>query len=257
MDNQPARYDPIGDKYFSAVRIADKWASRLFFISAAFSFAVLYDGWPSPALPILQACFAISVISLFVVGIGLRLYWLPRAEDKRRQDFLSIAFGVHLTHDETVGYYNNDQTNPHRKVAAQLLENSLFSKTITLRMAQNERVVVVAYIAIWLVALLNRETAISLLVTATQVIFSEQLLSRWLRLEWLRMRFEAVYDAVYRLFQSRTAGTRFSAQAMDFYSDYETAKAVGAITLSSRLFIDLNPSLSQEWERIKKALQVQ
>ena len=200
--------------------------------------------------------FAIIVIGLFTVGIGLRLYWLPRAEDKRRQDFLSNAFGIALTHDLTSGYYNNDQTNPHRKVAAQLLENSFFSKTIALRMARTERIALAIYIFTWVLALIYRETSLTLLSAATQAVFSEHLLARWLRMEWLRVRFEAVYSAVFRLFQTRSTGTQFAAQAMDFYSDYETAKAVGAITLSSRIFNELNPSLSNEWEQIKKSLQI-
>ena len=37
---------------------------------------------------------------------------------------------------------------------------------------------------------------------------------------------------------------------------YETAKANGAITLSSRLFHQLNAELSIEWERIKVELKI-
>jgi hypothetical protein len=44
--------------------------------------------------------------------------------------------------------------------------------------------------------------------------------------------------------------------ALDSIGMYETAKASGAITLSSRLFRGLNDQLSAEWERIKMELKI-
>jgi hypothetical protein len=44
--------------------------------------------------------------------------------------------------------------------------------------------------------------------------------------------------------------------ALTSFSMYETAKANAAVTLSSKLFDKLNPSLSKEWEKIKVALKI-
>lgn len=85
--------------------------------------------------------------------------------------------------------------------------------------------------------------------------FSEQVVSKWLRLEWLRMRFEKTYDDVYRLFQSRPVARKFSAMTLESLGMYETAKANAAVTLLSRLFRQLNAELSVEWERIKAELK--
>ncbi|MDI3561766.1 hypothetical protein [Bradyrhizobium sp. Arg816] len=38
---------------------------------------------------------------------------------------------------------------------------------------------------------------------AAQIVFSEQIVSRWLGLEWLRRECERTYDDVYRQFQSK------------------------------------------------------
>lgn len=253
-----SRSDPIRTRYYDAVDLADKFSDWLFYVGAALSIvALLVEKQAHPILyDWILIFFAVAVLALFAIGLVSRLYLTPRAEDKRRQDFFGSACGVSLTYEKTDGYYNNDFTEPIKRMAAQVLENSHFSKAIVLRMARFERAKVVAYALIWLVCLLNRQTDLGIVVAASQAVFSEQVVSRWLRLEWLRIRFEKTYDDVYRLFQSRPAAPKFNAMTLESLGMYETAKANGAITLSSRVFHQLNAELSIEWERIKAELKI-
>jgi hypothetical protein len=161
-----------------------------------------------------------------------------------------------LIHQQTEGYYNNDFKDPIKRVAAQVLENSLFSKEIALRMARRERAKVTIYALIWLVLLHHRRTDLGWIVAASQALFSEQILSKWFRLEWLRVRFEKTFDDVFKLFQTRPSIAQFNAHALDALSMYETAKAYAAVTLSSQIFDDLNPTLSAEWEKVKTTLRI-
>lgn len=182
-----SRSDPIRARYYDAVELADKASDWLFYVGAALSIGTMLvkrEAHPT-AYDWLLIFFAIAVVALFAIGLASRLYLTPRAEDKRRQDFFSSACGVSLTHDKTDGYYNNDFTEPIKRMAAQVLENSHFSKAIALRMAKVERAKVIAYALIWLVCLLNRQTDLGIVVAASQAVFSEQVISRWLRLEWL------------------------------------------------------------------------
>jgi hypothetical protein len=253
-----SRSDPIRARYYDAVELADKASDWLFYVGAALSIGTLLvkrEAHPT-AYDWLLIFFAIAVVALFAIGLASRLYLTPRAEDKRRQDFFSSACGVSLTHDKTVGYYNNDFTEPIKRMAAQVLENSHFSKAIALRMAKVERAKVIAYALIWLVCLLNRQTDLGIVVAASQAVFSEQVISRWLRLEWLRMRFEKTYEDVYRLFQSKPIASKFNAMILESLGMYETAKANGAITLSSRVFTEMNDALSIEWDRIRAELHI-
>jgi len=230
----------------------------LFFINALLSFCtLLIDQEAQPqAYGVVLLLFGISVVAMFVLGMILRLYLIPRAEDKRRQDFFSSACGVSLIHQQTEGYYNNDFKDPIKRIAAQVLENSFFSKEIALRMARRERIKIVIYALVWLVLLHNRRTDLGWIVVASQVIFSEQILSKWFRLEWLRIRFEKSFDDVYKLLQTRPSVTQFNAHALDALSMYETAKANAAATLSSKIFDSLNASLSAEWEKVKATLNM-
>lgn len=200
--------------------------------------------------------FAINVIVLFVSGLVLRLYLIPRAEDKRRKDFFSSACNVALTYERTEGYYNNDFTQPIKRIAAQVLENSHFSKSITGHMARRERIKIVVYASLWVMCVVNRQTDLNVIVAASQAVFSEEILAKWVRLEWLRTRFEQTYEDVYRLLQTQPAMTKYNAIALDAMAMYETSKANAAITLSNKVFQKLNPRLSEEWNTIKSALGI-
>lgn len=253
-----SRFDPIRKSYYNSVETADKASDRLFYGGALLSLAALFvdrDKYPEAYDAVLIA-FGIFVLALFVIGLALRLYLIPRAEDKRRQDFFTNACGINLTHQKTDGYYNNDFTDPIKRMAAQVLENSHFSKTIVLRMVKVERAKISIYAILWLVCLLYRRNDLGVVLVASQAVFSEQVLAKWIRLEWLRMRFERTFDDVYKLFQSQPPVEQFNAMALTSFSMYETAKANAAVTLSSKLFDKLNPSLSKEWEKIKVALKI-
>lgn len=253
-----SRSDPIRTRYYDAVELADKVSDKLFYANAVLSVAsLLVEKQAHPiAYDWILIFFALAVAALFAIGLVSRLYLTPRAEDKRRQDFFTSACGVSLTHEKTDGYYNNDFTEPIKRLAAQVLENSHFSKAVALRMARTERIKVIVYTVIWLTCVLNRQTDLGIVVAASQAVFSEQVVSKWLRLEWLRIRFEKTYDDVYRLFQSKPTAPNFNAMTLESLGVYETTKANAAITLSSKTFHQLNAELSAEWDQIKAGLKI-
>ncbi len=260
MDKKYTRLDPISTRYFGPLDQMDSFSEKLFLLLTTLSILTLsVDRTKTPLLyDIVQSGFIIGVILLFVFGIGVRLYFTPRAEDKRRQDLLSNSFDVAITHEQSRGYYNNDQSNPIRRLSAALLENSFFSKNIILKMAYTERVKIIVYGAIWLITLLNRNTDLALGAAMAQAIFSEQIISRWIRVEWLRVRFERIYNDLYRLFQTSDNFNKDELQVrvLEAFGDYETSKSYGGITLSSKIFERLNPCLSKEWEIIRKTLNL-
>ena len=252
-----SRSDPIRTNYFDAVENLERVSDWLFYGGAALSLISLFIDKSNPFLhKWVLIVFAATVFALFVVGMTLRLYVTPRAEDSRRQDFFSSAYGVNLTHQPTDGYYNNDFSDPIKRMAAQVLENSHFSKAIARRMAKRERIKISVYAVVWIVCLVNRESDIGIVIAASQAVFSEQILSKFIRLEWLRMRCERTYSTMWSLFQSKPAKAVFSAITLDTLSMYETAKSNAAITMSSKLFEEMNPSLSNEWDQIKVSLNM-
>lgn len=253
-----SRSDPIRVNYFDALEKTERVADGLFYAAAALSIISLFVDKSTPILyDVVLTVFAITVLGLFGVGLAVRLYLTPRAEDGRRRDFFSSACGVNLSHQQTDGYYNNEFTDPIRRMAAQVFENSHFSKAIARRMARTERIKFGVYAALWLACLIYRRMDIGIVVAASQAVFSEQVVSKLARLEWLRARFETTYETMYNLFQSKPAKAQFSAITLDTLSMYETAKSNAAVTLSSKLFGEMNDELSKEWEQIKAVLKMQ
>jgi hypothetical protein len=258
MANPPAppRNDPIQADYFRPLETAESASSWLFYLGAFASFApLLIDRTAHPKLyQGALVVFVLAVVLVFITGTAIRLYFFPRAEDARRKEFLSNTFGFDLIHQRTTGYYNNNETDPHKRMGLLVLENLFFTKAILREMAPAVRAKAFIYLFAWLGVLLWQDIPLDCIAAAAQVLFSEEIIIRWLRLEWLRSRSERIYDGIHRLFQSNPAADKLFAYAVDAFGDYESGKTLGGILLPQKIFDRLNPTLTAEWEMVKKGL---
>jgi len=246
-----SKSDPIKENY-DAAEDFDTYANWVYNLAALLSVVILLinrNEHPQ-AYDVVSIFFVLLVAALFVMGIVQRLYLMPKAENSRLKDFFSKAYDVSLAAASTDGYYNSPFVEPIRRIASQTLENSLFTSAIVRKMVFAERCKIAIYVAVWLTFVLTRQADIGLIAVATQAVFSEQILSRWFRVEWLRSRSSYVFDELFRSFQMDTGLAPFAATAMYLTSVYETAKANAGIILPTRLFEKLNPKLSQQWAEI-------
>ncbi|MGO8080500.1 hypothetical protein NIBR502774_14130 (plasmid) [Rhizobium sp. NIBRBAC000502774] len=252
--------DTVGQEYYSPLKKAELVSDTLFWVSALLSLIVLFvEPQKNPkAFAASQTAFCLAVLGVFVSGIAIQIYWSSRAQDKRIADLLSHAFQVPLIAEPSKGYYNNNATDPVVRLAANVLENTLFTKTILIKMLRWERIKVAAYTIVWLIAMLNRATDFQIITAVAQVIFSEQVIARWLRMEWLRSQVENIHDGLYSTIQSAPAiNTRESrARVMEACIRYESAKGQAKIALSSAIFEKINPSVSSQWRQLSKQLKL-
>lgn len=255
-----AKVDTVAKNYYKPLHRAEKAGNVLFWLISILSIVALFvDKALHPlAAGIVQIALTVCVILFFVQGQVQKLYLFPRAEDKRRQQLLSNSFSVTLTHEETVGYYNNDQTNPIKRLAASVMESAFFTNALTRMMLPWERAKTFGYIVVYLVAVLNRSSDLEFLAVAAQALFGGEIVARWLRLEWLRFRSEQVFDNFNRLFVARPSFTKTAPQseALELFSFYESTKSTAAMLLSQKLFDQHNPRLTQEWEQIRGRLGI-
>ena len=107
----------------------------------------------------------------------------------------------------------------------------------------------------WLALVLCREVNLSWIFITSQVLFSEEVLSKYIRLEWLRQRTKRLYSSVYRLFQTNMEQKDFEVYTLENFVIYEKIKAGLGVTLSSKIFTNLNDELSVEWDAIRKPLE--
>ncbi|NOT69310.1 MAG: hypothetical protein HOP04_13565 [Methylophilaceae bacterium] len=258
MANTPIKSDPIKKVYYDPIELSDKFLGILFWISAVLSFFIAFIDIPSnPKIySYIQIAFFIFVLLTFALDIFNRLYLKPRADDMRMKDFLSHAYGIPLNHSQTYNYYNNNETIPIRKIAAQLLENSMHSKSTALEMAKKTRLITVVYIAIFFIICINRTTAFEIISIAAQIIFGEHILSSLIRTEWTRIRHERVYEDIYNLFQFNPAKEQFEIKTLEGLTKYETTKANGGVLLSSKVFDSNNTSVSDDWDKLRSKLNI-
>jgi hypothetical protein len=113
-------------------------------------------------------------------------------------------------------------------------------------------------LTVWLLSMLNRSADFGLITALAQVIFSEQLLSRFIRIVWLRAKAEGMYEDAYAIIQSsqKAPSVQLRARVIDCLLRYEAAKALAGISLSTKVFQKLNPALSAEWRQTADALQI-
>lgn len=250
-----AKADPIRAKYYAPLERAEKWNTLLFYGAAALSLLVLFIPkdvvfWHAAA----NIGFLISSIGVFALNTSISLYFASRAEAERRKDLLGDGLGVPLTYERTTEYYNNEETEPFRRLGVDVLENTFHSRDTARIMCGQERVKVAIYTMGWLTAVLIRTASFDLIAVLSQVIFSEQLLLRWIKLEWLRSQCERIHDALLIVLRGQTQIPLLTSQVIEQLLAYETAKGRAGIVLSKEIFDRRNDAVSRDWQKEKATL---
>lgn len=252
------RIDPINEKYYRPLEIAEKFSGYVFYLLAVLSFVtLLIERNECPLIyQAIVVIFAALVLVFFLLNLFTRYCLFPSAEDARRREFVSNVYGVQLTHERTNGYYNNGESNVNKKLIATLMENTFFSKSVLGLMLKRERLKCAIYVIIFFILILFRSTPIDWLVICSQVLFSEEILVRWVRMEWLKARAENIYDNISKIVQSDLNNNKLQAFGIELFGKYESGKTLASIVHSEAIFTEVNPALTQEWERIKQALRI-
>lgn len=261
--------DTVGDKYYSSVNVSNALGGFAFWVGIPISFLIFFKDslWTSSIIgpryasllvEILQPLFLVITVFLFFQGMFHRLYFLPRAEDARRANILSDSFGVPISDDETIGYYNNSLSEPVPRLAANCMESAFFTKELTRRMLVRSRWFSSIYLLGYMFLLATRSVDLAVVDLLAGFVFSEFVLARWLRLEFLHRRSEVVYEKFRELFawNSASRDNLWVARAINTFTLYEASKSIAAVSIPRSLFSKMNPSLSGEWETVRVKLGV-
>ena len=251
------RIDEI-ERHYASIKRFDMAAQWLFYLTALASLLNLYVGSLPPVFEIFTTVFVLLVIAHLGVSSVNSLHLLPAAEKHRRKQLLSDALGVPLTHAETQSYYNNGFAPSIERLGANVMENAHFGSNITQKRLPLERIKVSAYALVWVFAVTNRSTDLGWILILTQVLFSGEVLLKWIKLEVFQLRVARIYESLYSLYLNRNSrpGTVSQAEILDAFSDYESAKAAASLYQPTRIFMQFNAALSEEWEKIKNKVRM-
>ncbi|MEH2223151.1 hypothetical protein [Nostoc sp.] len=253
------RVDEVS-QYYAPIKTLGTISMVLFWSNAALSFVMPYSVsiLGKVGTDILQAFFLVLVLTYFSISQVSSLYLVPRAELMRRKNLLSDSFGVPLSHEHTSLYYNNSFSPSVQRLGANTMENALFSKEIASKMLGRKRVIILGYLLGWFFAFSLRYDNLQLLMWITQLVFSAEIISEWLKLEILRFRHERTYEELYYHFLHKIGqdSSRAIANVLNALVNYEAAKSNAGILLSTKDFQELNPILSNRWKKICQELDI-
>ncbi|MDO3653542.1 hypothetical protein [Bacillus subtilis] len=249
------------DKHYAIIEKLNTSTSRLFWFNAALSIGVFFVNDYLLVKNIILGVFILSTLCYFIIDNYLSIFKIPQVEEKRRVHLLTNSFNVPLDNERTNKYYNNDLEPSLLKLGANIFENSLFAKRVTHEMAIRERIKVGIFIVIFVVAILLRTTEMELISILAQTLFASTLIPAYLRLEVLHYKNRAMFDCLYDIFlfqKQRTTENdeKLSAKLLDCFVKYESAKAYSGVKQDSKIFHKINPEVSQEWEEIKRNLNI-
>lgn len=254
------RIDEV-EKYYKPIEICEAWAGYLFISGAVLSIVALHSDAVSiqglsQALNIL---FLISVVLHSILTYFGSFYLIPRAENIRRKQLISNSLDVPLTPEQTNLYYNNEVAPSFVRLGVNVLENSFFAKNVCNEMAKIERFKVLLYFCFWFIAILYRDTGLGLLLILTQILFSGDILIRWLKIEVLRAKNESIYEKLYSLFLNKVdpENKKHIGSILDAFASYEAAKSSASIKQSTKVFNKVNQNLTREWNGIRDRLGIQ
>lgn len=251
------KIDPIRDRYFKILERSEKVTDNLFYVGAALALGAVFTEPEYPKVAIaIQVLFVLIVCGTLALDVLSRFVLAPRGADARLKDFWAKTYSRALTTETTVGYYNSNETSVPRRAAAQVLENVLFTKSILSKMLWRFLPFAFASLAVLLAIWISRATPISVIATGTQIVLAEQILVRGVRMIWLKLRCDRLFEDLQQLFMARLDEDVFAAVAFECITRYETSKALANITLSDSVFEELNPTLSSDWENMKPRLGI-
>ncbi|WP_085507151.1 hypothetical protein [Thalassobacillus devorans] len=129
-------------------------------------------------------------------------------------------------------------------------------------MAKRERVILGTFLLLFLLAILFRNTELELISILAQTLFASTLISAYLRLEVLHSKNKSIYNCLYDIFLFHSQSTsendeKLSAKLLDCFVKYESAKAYSGVKQDSKVFLKINPQVTQEWEEIKRSLNIE
>jgi len=253
------RIDEVA-KHYSLIERLEIISTILFWINSFLSCLILYSSSfiGKSGTNIIQSFFLVLVLIYFSISQVSSLCLVPKAELMRRKQLLSDSLGVPLSIEHTSLYYNNSFSPSMERLGANTMENALFSQEVASKMLYRKRIVIFGYIVLWLFAVLFRPDNFELLTIITQLVFSSEIISGWLKLEILRYHFERIYEDLHHYFLGRSEKESPSANAiiLDAFASYESAKSTAGILLSTKEFQVLNPTLSKQWERTRQKLNI-
>ena len=182
------------------------------------------------------------------------IFWYE-AERVRRTNCIQNAFQINLTEYKTTGYYNNDLAPSLSKYATNTFESHFFTTHISHKMLPKKIVEVIVALLVFVVSSLCVASEITIIIS--EAIFSSFVMLGAVGLIIYEIRMKHLYDKAFSQFVS--IGITKPEQKiwlLSYVVEYEAIKAHYRIRLDEKIFNQLNPQLSKEWDELQQSIVI-
>lgn len=181
-----------------------------------------------------------------------------QASIQRREDFIDNSFKTTLAEDRSKEYYTNDNIDSGiYKMAVNSFENSLLTYNIAKKMTTPLWLKNIIFVVLILTfTIFGYSSAFTMLIQLTLPIL---LLQQSIRHTLFVYRINRVFENNRRLFNDlKNANDSKSKRPVIILNvlDYETTLTYGSVLLSSKLYKELNPTISKKWEKLKREYNI-
>lgn len=232
---------------------ADKWSDICIKIATFFSLLSIFipKFWP------------LILLNSLIIAVGVILTWCskiyigPYADQERIGGFIDDAFEVKILEKPiTTDYYTNGGVPKGiKRMAANCFENVFFTKNVSEKMLYKIVIKNVLFILIFMIAIVMNFRAgyfVTLFTALLQMLMGSTLLGNLLEHFYFCHAIRGIFDHFKLLYDTLSQeDENFAAQAIYMVLSYERALAYYNSQLDSKVFNELNPKLSEEWEKMK------
>ncbi len=207
--------------------------------------------------------FILNINCFFIVAFAILSFISEtvfyQASIQRREDFIDNSFETTLAENRSEEYYTNDSiTSGIYKMAVNGFENSLFTYNIAKKMTTPLWLKNIGFAVLILTfSIFGYNSAFTLLIQLTLPIL---LLQQAIKHTLFVYRIKRVYENNRRLFndlKNLNDSKHKRPEIILNVLDYETTLTYGSILLSSKIYDELNPTLSVKWEEIKQQYNIE
>lgn len=200
----------------------------------------------------------IIIVQIIASFIHIVLGWLDdniifqNAEKNRRKVNIDNSFGINTTLDKTDGYYNNNLNPSIEKLVLNNFESIYFTTHIAKRMVPKEVIKSLVSMTILLIVFTVFGRS-ELLLLIFQLVFSGTYILKLASLLIFIKDIKELYDNFYQslITESYYSNTTII-RLLGLSAEYEIIKGSHRIKLSSKIFNQLNPLLTSQWNDLQK-----
>lgn len=203
----------------------------------------------------LLICVIVQIIATF---INIFLGWLddnvilPNAERTRRKVNIDNSFDINTTVDMTDGYYNNKLNPSVEKLILNNFESIYFTMNIAKKMIFKEVIKALISVIILFIAF-NVFAGSEMLLLIFQVVFSGTYILGLASLLIYISQINGLYENFYQcLITESYYSDKTIIRLLGLSAEYEIIKGSHKIKLSSKIFDQLNPVLSSQWDSLQR-----